>query len=282
MARDRKNAPAVFGDRKMRWSLTRMDWRLWGDPGLDDHLASPPGWIAWSEPKKPLPVDEFVADLIEGKVRGRNRVIMLRGPETLGGHCPYEIARRGTSYALSRACSEQRKAEAIAKTIRSPLADAAANVCKGSGVVTKLGSDLTPVLNLASLRVAYNQLLEPDFSGLQATKRASELLAELGELLPSVRAELSAHHITLSQSVKNAEDAKNVWRVEFVSALGDTWMWLVGERPTKQGAFSEFVEAAWNSLEDPAPEAWEWESSIRTAIKHKGEAWQVQTHPLPK
>ncbi|WFU44120.1 hypothetical protein QA640_17705 [Bradyrhizobium sp. CB82] len=280
------DAPAVFGDRKMRWSLARIERRLWGDGDLDftdSSFSAPPGWVPWKEPKRALPIDEFVTGLIKGNVRGRNRVIQLRDAATFGAHCPYEIARRGASYALSRACSEQRKAEAIAKTIRSPLTSAAARSSKIGNiadVVTKHASDLSQVANLASLRVAHNQLLEPDFSGLEATKRASELLAELGELLPSVRAEVSAHHLALSQVVKSEEDAKNVWRVEFVSQLGDTWIWLVGERPTAQGAFVGFIEAIWNSLEEPAPKEWKWERPIKTAIKRKGEAW-LQTHLSP-
>lgn len=288
MVRHWRDAPAVFGDRKMRWPLARIERRLWGDPELaltDSSLSAPPGWIPWKAPKKALPIDEFVTELIEGKVRGRNRIIKLRDPDAFRAHCPYEIARRNSIYALSRACSEQLKAEAIAKTIRSRLTNAAAKIRKldkFADVVAEFASDLTYVPELASLRVAHNKMLEPDFSGLEASKRVAQLLAEVGGLLPSARAEVSGLHLKLSQAVKSEEDAKNVWRVQFVSSLGDTWMWLVGERPTKQGAFSEFVEASWNSLEDPAPDAWEWESPIRTAIKRKGEAWQVQTHPLPK
>jgi hypothetical protein len=265
----------------MRWTLDRISGRFWGD--ADSSFAPPPGWIPWKQPKNSLPVDEFVTELITGKVRGRNKIIRLRDAQTFRGHCPYEIARRNTVYALSHACSEQRKAEAIAKTIRSPLAKAAANVRKldkFTDVIAEHASNLEFVRNLASLRVAHNQMLEPDFSGLETSKRASELFAELVELLPSSCTEVTAHHLALSQYVKNEGDAKNVWRVEFVSALGDTWMWLVGERPTAQGAFVGFVQAIWRSLEDPIKD-WEWERPIKTAIKRKGEVW-LQTHPTPK
>jgi hypothetical protein len=280
-------APATFGDRKMRWSLSRIERRLWGSKvAPPDYIpAPPPDWIAWQEPKKPIPIDDFVTGLIQGKVRGRNRIMKVRDAQAFGDHCPYEIARRSTVYALSRACSEQRKAEAVAKTIRSPLSAASErmrNLDKFAGVAAEYATDIAHVAKLASLRVAHNKMLEPDFSGLRASMRVAELLEELDQHLPSAKAEVTELHLTLSQEVKNAEDAQNAWRVEFVSRLGDTWIWLVGEKPTAQGAFAEFIEAAWNSLEEPAPREWRWESSIRTAIKRKGEVWQVQTHPLPK
>jgi hypothetical protein len=278
MSRSPYDAPAVFGDRKMRSSRGEIYRRLWSSTEPEPFFfpTRPTGWVSWEAPPDPLPIDELITKLIRGKVRGRNKVISLRNADTLGGHCPYEIARCSAIHALSMACREQRKSEGIINEVRPSLMNGARQPLRELENIqlADLATHLKKICRLASLRVAHNQLLEPDTSEITASVRVAELLAELSNILPFAIGEVDNLHNEYAQGVGD------VWRIEFVSRLGDAWVQLVGDMPTVQGAFAEFVEAVWNSLEDPAPEEWKWDSQIRTAKKHNGMRWKkLQTDP---
>jgi hypothetical protein len=265
----------------MKWSEGRIAHRLWGDPNSSEYpdiLLSrrPPNWISGRQPANPIPLDEFVTRLFAGiPVPGKSAIKLSADAFSIwvGGEtelmCPYEIARRYTDWAVSHACTEQLKADAIADGIRPKMRGARTLLTSLREPVEATSLQIVKVLKLAAVRTSHNKLLEPNLSGLQATSRVAQLLAELNAILPA-----SIDEITEQSAAHAQTGAGDVWRVTFVSELGDAWVRMVGEAPTATGIFVEFVEAAWNSLEDPAPKEWSWERQIKTAIKHKGKGWR--------
>jgi hypothetical protein len=268
---------AVFGSRRMKWSIAQIAHRLWGDPNSIDYPSilpdrRPPNWNPGREPANPLPLDEFITRLfsVSGRPGIKQRFTLVLGGEAVR-MCPYELARRYTDWAVSHACSEQRKADDVADGIRPAISEAKKLLRspKLAAHIDRTSKQIGRVLELGAVRSSHNKLLEPNLSGLQATERVAKLLAELTDLLPDAigeMKELSAAHAQTR--------AGDVWGVTFASVLGDAWVHMVGELPTATGGFADFLDAAWNSLEDPAPRGRDWDSQMRTAIKNKGLDWR--------
>jgi hypothetical protein len=252
-ASDRVSKRAMLGRTRMKRSEYQISLRLWGDPSDAPDIipTCPQGWVPWREPSAPLPIDEFVSRLSGGiEVRPRGKV-KLRPVEAFAkafpDMCPYEVARRATLFAVSHGLNEQRKADVVVKEIRSKMQAAKEPLRQIEQYLSAVMEPLEQVLKLADLRTSHNMLLQPDLSGLHAIHRARELLAKLGEILPTSIAEVARLRMDHAQTGRG-----DVWGIEFVSVLGDVWVGMVGETPTPTGLFAEFVDAAWNSLEDPA------------------------------
>jgi hypothetical protein len=248
-------------------ALDAVNARLF--PGCPGHEL-PATWRPWKQPTAPLPLDEFISEMV-----GRLRAPRLRSPDELAryhllGKCPYALARAEVARAALQAFllfyAHRDEAEATAAMTRA-----------AKELIPDLRAQIaTTVDHFFRIIEAQEYAFEPELDKeIIPLRREAEYLSDRCSALANIEAELTRMYVRRSQT------RGNVWRIGFASTLFSAWWQLTGRDPGTSDLFIRFLDAAWQSLSEEELPALNWESAINTARdrmwkERRGEApWRI-------
>jgi hypothetical protein len=229
----------------------------------------PPNWRPWKQPSPPLPIDEFITELIE-----RRRAPKMRAPAELAryhpmGLCPYGVARaelaRASLNALLCVDTERHRVTATAEIMLA---------AKG---LPGLRAEIAAMVDrLMLISEAQEYAFDQDLEGVPLIEHADNLAAVRSEL-QKLEEPLTRLYMRRSQTNVNA----NVWRISFAGFLFGAWWRLTGSDPSTTEPFTKFLDRAWQTLTAGRLPDLPWESAIGTArtrarLEHGSEApWRI-------
>jgi hypothetical protein len=211
----------------------------------------PADWKPWNQPRGSLPIDKFISELID-----RCRAPKLRPAKELLRHhhlglCPYAVARAETARAALNAllCVDTDKHRANATT----------EIMQAAKELPVLRSQIAAMVNRFMLIIeAQEYAFEPALEDVPLVQQAENLSVLFSEL-QGLEGPLTRLYVRRSQN------SGNLWRMGFVGSLFSAWWKLTGRDPSTTKPFTQFLDAAWQTITEGKLPDLAWESAIETA-----------------
>jgi hypothetical protein len=264
--RVRRARPATGQFEPLLWTFDQALHRML--PGATSQILVPSGWRCWTKPRKALPIDDAVDELLKRPRPPRIDKSDLRYDRMLADGCPYFHARQSVALAIdfaTRAHAEWPERSSTSKDLLSRYRTSLEAIYKAIPDLINLSQQIQSL--------ADHPLATPVLVGGEKIVSAAQ---QLSWAIENTDFAVDYHHY---QWVNNQPD---IWRIEFVAALANSWKQITGRPAANSDPFREFVMAAWNSASGSEEDV-TFEQAIRHIVEARSHpAYRIQKKPRSK
>jgi hypothetical protein len=219
-------------------------------------MLVPPDWRCGTKPREALPIDDAVEELLKRTRSPRIEKSDLRHNRMLADGCPYFHGRLSVATAIdfaTRANAGWPERSSMTKDLLSRYRRALEAIHKA----------IPELINLSDkVQSADHPLAYP---WLMSGEKIISAAQHLSIAIENTNFAVDAHH------EKWSNNQSDIWRIEFVAALANSWKQITGRPAANSDPFREFVMAAWNSASGSDEDV-----TFEQAIRHIVEA---RSHP---